>query len=71
MSTLKWIKEKELERETKNKGDQFLWKKNVKIMIAVVRKWEMQAATEVEMSDSEKKKLTETNTTLVLHKTCN
>ena len=39
--------------------------------IAVVRKWEMLAATEVKMSGSEKKKLTGTNTTLVLDKKCN
>ena len=70
ISTLTWITEKELEREIKNKGDQFRWKKNVTIFIAVVRKWELLAATEVKMSGREKK-LTGTNTTLVLHKTCN
>ena len=32
MSTLAWIKEKELEREIKNKEDQFRWKKNLKIL---------------------------------------
>ena len=38
MSTLTWITEKELEREINNKGDQFRWKKTIKIFIAVVRK---------------------------------
>ena len=32
MSTLTWITEKELEREIKNKGDQFRWNKNKKIL---------------------------------------
>ena len=31
MSTLTWITEKELERDIKNKGDQFRLKKNMKI----------------------------------------
>ena len=31
MSTLTWITGKELEREVKNNGDQFLWKKNMNI----------------------------------------
>ena len=30
MSTLTWITEKKLEREIKNIGDQFVWKKNMK-----------------------------------------
>ena len=32
MSTLTWITEKELELEIKNKGDEFRWKKNMKIL---------------------------------------
>ena len=32
MSTLTWITGKELEREMNNNGDQFRWKKNMKIM---------------------------------------
>ena len=32
MSTLTWITGKELEREINNNGDQFRWKKNVKIL---------------------------------------
>ena len=36
--TCNWIKEKELEREIKNKGDQFRWKKNLKIFVAAVGK---------------------------------
>ena len=32
MSTLTWITEKELEREIRNKRDQFRWKKNMKIL---------------------------------------
>ena len=32
MSTLTWITEKELELEIRNKGDQFCWKNNVKIL---------------------------------------
>ena len=32
MSTLTWITEKELEREIKNKGDQFRWWNNIKIL---------------------------------------
>ena len=32
MSTLTWITVKELEREIYNNGDQFRWKKNVKII---------------------------------------
>ena len=31
MSTLTWVTEKELERVTENKGDEFRWKKNMKI----------------------------------------
>ena len=31
MFTLKWITEKELERVMQNKGDEFCWKKNMKI----------------------------------------
>ena len=38
MPTLTWITEEELEREIKNKGDQFRWKKNIKNFIAAVRK---------------------------------
>ena len=39
MSTLTWITEKELEREIKNKGDQFRWKKKKhENFIAAVRK---------------------------------
>ena len=39
MSTFTWITGKELERVIKNKGDEFRWKKNMRIsMIAVVRK---------------------------------
>ena len=30
MSRLTWITEKELEREIKNKGDEFRWKENMK-----------------------------------------
>ena len=33
MSTYTWITGKELEREINNNGDQFRWKKNVKIII--------------------------------------
>ena len=32
MSTLTWITEKEQEREIKNKGDEFCWKNNMKIL---------------------------------------
>ena len=32
MSTLTWITGKELEREINNNGDQFRWKKNMKII---------------------------------------
>ena len=32
MSNLTSITEKELEREIKNKGDQFRWEKNMKIL---------------------------------------
>ena len=32
MSTLIWITGKELEREINNNGDQFRWKKNVRII---------------------------------------
>ena len=32
MSTLTWITGKELQREVNNNGDQFLWKKNMKIV---------------------------------------
>ena len=32
MSTLTWIAGKELEREVDNNEDQFLWKKNMKIV---------------------------------------
>ena len=38
MSTLTWITKKELEREIKNKEDQFRWKNNKKILRAAVRK---------------------------------
>ena len=31
MSTLTWITGKELEREVNNNGDQFRWKKNMKL----------------------------------------
>ena len=31
MFTLTWITEKELERVIENKGEEFLWKKNLKI----------------------------------------
>ena len=31
MSSLTWITEKELERVIKNKGDEFRWKKDMKI----------------------------------------
>ena len=37
MSTLTWITEKDLEREIKNKGDEFCWKNNMKILY---RWWE-------------------------------
>ena len=33
MSTLPWITGKELEREINNNGDQFGWKKNMKLII--------------------------------------
>ena len=33
MSALRWITEKELEREIKNEGDQFRWKRNMTIWI--------------------------------------
>ena len=32
MSTLTWKTEKELKREILNNGDQFHWKKNIKIL---------------------------------------
>ena len=32
MSTLMWIAKKELEQEIKNKGDQFRWRNNMKIL---------------------------------------
>ena len=32
MSTLTWITGKELEREMNNNGDQFRWKKSMKII---------------------------------------
>ena len=32
MSTLTWITEKELVREIKNKGDEFCWENNMKIL---------------------------------------
>ena len=32
MSTLTWMTQKELEREMKNKGDEFCWKKNMEIL---------------------------------------
>ena len=44
-------REKELERETKNKGRHFCWKNNMKFCSGG-----MLAATRVKMSDSEKKK---------------
>ena len=53
MSTLTWITEKELEKEMKNKGDEFCWKKHEKFIVAV-RKWEILAASEVKMSGSAK-----------------
>ena len=31
MSTFTWITEKELERVIKNEGDEFRWKKNIRI----------------------------------------
>ena len=37
MSTLTWIREKELEREIK-KGDEFCWKNNIKNFISAVKK---------------------------------
>ena len=47
--------EKELEREMKNKGDEFRWEKH-EDFIAAVRKWEILAASKVEMSGSAKNK---------------
>ena len=52
----------------KNKGDEFCWKKNMKIVIAAVRKWEMLAAIKMKMSGSEK---TQEHIRHWLHKTCN
>ena len=47
--------EKELEREIRNKRDQFRWKKKHENFIAAERKREMLAATKEKMSGSEKK----------------
>ena len=52
-TALTWITENELEREIKNKGDQWRWKDHGNF-IAVVWKWEMLAATKMKMSGSEK-----------------
>ena len=50
MFTLTWITEKELERVTENKEDEFRREKN----IAAVRKRETLAASKVKMSGGEK-----------------
>ena len=36
------------------KGNQYRWKKNIKVFLPEVRKWEMPAATKVKMRGSEK-----------------
>ena len=68
MSTLTWKTEKELKREILNNGDQFHWKKNIKILQAAVRKWEMITATKVKMCGNKKK--VSGDTQHFLHKTC-
>ena len=53
MFTQTWITEKQLERVSENKGDEFRGRKTWKFK-AAVRKWEMLAASLVKMSGSEK-----------------
>ena len=53
MFTLTWTTEKELERITENKGDEFRRKKNMEIQ-GCAEKLGMLEATKVKMSGSEK-----------------
>ena len=59
ISTLEWVTEKELERVIKNKGDEFRWKKNVKIHSGGEKMrnadGQQETSNKVKMSDSEKK----------------
>ena len=84
MSTLAWITEKGLERGKKtktenkkqtNKQTTNKHKKNMKTFLAAIRKWkmlDMQAATQVKISGSEKEKNCEKeHIRNLLHKTCN
>ena len=58
MSTLTWITGKELEREVNNNGDQFRWKKNMKLYSG----GEKMKSIEKKQSEQEHKHF--------LHKTC-
>ena len=63
LSLLTWITGKEVKRQIQNKGDEFLWKKNMKIGGEKIRNANGQRG---EMSGSEKQKRTRTQATTIL-----
>ena len=65
MSTLTWITKKELERDIKNKGDQFRWN-----FIAAVRKMR-NASDHHGETEWQRKKSEQEQIQHFLHKTCN
>ena len=66
MSTLTWITEKELQQEIKKQLRPILLEEKHENFVAMVRNWEMLAATKVKMSSSERQKWTGTGTPLDL-----
>ena len=70
MSTLTWITGKELERETKTKGDHFRWKKKHKNLIAASRKRGNDSCHQGE-NEQQRKKGEQEHIQHFLHKTCN
>ena len=69
MSTLTWILGKQLEREINNNGDQFRWKKNMRIIYSGGEKMRKASSYQGE-NERQCKKQSKQEHKNFLHKTC-